>query len=424
MATLAKGSAAFHRQQAAALYERCKEINGRKNDEGFLSGEDQTEWEATFADFEKHKAEYERIEAFENLAPKLRTSPIDPDASGRGNEKIRMVSVRKGSKYIERPASHTAEYHDAWLAYLSMGQVSAALQTDHATQAGYFVADEVFAADLLKAVDDMLFIRQIARVRTVIGAKSLGIRKRTAKAATWSWGPELATPTADSTYALGKKVLTPHYASGSILVSNDLLRQSQMAEAEVIEEMAVTGSELMEDGYLTGDGQEKPLGVFTASTDGISTSRDVVTGSNTDFTKNGLLEAKYSLKERYMRSPRTCWIMHRDAIKRIAKLEDGQNQPIFRVGVGRMQDNAPPEDNLLGYPVKMSERAPNTFTAGNYGAVLGDFFYYEIADALDMELQRLNELNARTNQVEFLARLKTDGMPTLEEAFVRLKFGT
>jgi len=38
-----------------------------------------------------------------------------------------------------------------------------------------------------------------------------------------------------------------------------------------------------------------------------------------------------------------------------------------------------------------------------------------------MQIQRLNELYAETNQVGFIGRLGTDGAPVLEEAFVRVK---
>jgi HK97 family phage major capsid protein len=60
-------------------------------------------------------------------------------------------------------------------------------------------------------------------------------------------------------------------------------------------------------------------------------------------------------------------------------------------------------------------------TTGNYVGILGDFSYYWIADALDMQVQRLVELYAATNQVGFIARREVDGMPVLEEAFVRVK---
>ena len=254
-------------------------------------------------------------------------------------------------------------------------------------------------------------------------SKSLGIRKRTTAASTWGWGSEIEAPTADSSLAYGKKVLEPHYAAGSILVSNDLLRNSPDVESEVEYEMGKGAGELMEDAYLLGTGAQQPLGVFVASSDGISTSQDVATGSSTNFTSDGLISAKYSLKATYRGGARggARWMFHRDGIAKIAKLKDSNNQYLFRVGAGFASDNGAPEDMLLGYPVDESERCPNTFTTGQYVGLLCNWQYYRIADGLDMSFQRLNELNARTNQVEFLARLKTDGMPVLEEAFVRLQ---
>jgi len=102
----------------------------------------------------------------------------------------------------------------------------------------------------------------------------------------------------------------------------------------------------------------------------------------------------------------------------ITKLKDGQGQYIWRQSV---RDGEP--DSLLGLPIVMSEWAPNTFTTGQYAGLLGDFRNYWIADALSMQIQRLNELYAETNQVGFIGRLETDGAPVLEEAFVRVKLG-
>lgn len=76
---------------------------------------------------------------------------------------------------------------------------------------------------------------------------------------------------------------------------------------------------------------------------------------------------------------------------------------------------------LLGSPFNMSEYAPNTFTTGQYVGIFGDFSNYWIADALDMQVQRLVELYAATNQTGLIGRMETDGMPVLAEAFARVK---
>jgi HK97 family phage major capsid protein len=110
------------------------------------------------------------------------------------------------------------------------------------------------------------------------------------------------------------------------------------------------------------------------------------------------------------------WLFSREAIKQITKLKDGEGQYLWRNG---LVDGEP--DRILGYAVDESERVPQTFTAGLYVGLLAVWRYYEIADALDMEMQVLVEKYADTNQVGYIGRLKTDGMPTLEEAFARVK---
>lgn len=363
-----------------------------------------------------------------------------PGASPKAPSKL---LIRQGRKYVEADVGTRghAEYNEAFEKFLSTRVGSAplqenngvgadgisqyaALQSDNAEQAGFLVASEQFAAGLLKDVDDLLFIRQHAKIHTVPQASSLGIRKRTARMSTFGWTSELQVSTRDSSLKYGKKVLTPHHLTGSILLSRDLVRRTAgTAEAEVRFEMARDSGETMEDGFLTGHGSQQPLGVFTASSDGISTSRDVSSGSTTSISADSLLNAKYSMKGQYRSNSRGAlrWLFHRDAIKIIAKLKDGNGQYLFQTGMGMSVQGGMPEDTILNIPVDESERSPNTFTTGLYVGLLANWNYYEIADALDMEIQILYELNARTNQIEYIGRLKTDGMPTLEEAFVRLK---
>jgi HK97 family phage major capsid protein len=75
---------------------------------------------------------------------------------------------------------------------------------------------------------------------------------------------------------------------------------------------------------------------------------------------------------------------------------------------------------LLSRPLMMSEYVPNTFAAGDYVGMFADFSHYWIADSLALQFQRLNELYALTNQVGFIGRMESDGMPVLSEAFSRI----
>ena len=292
--------------------------------------------------------------------------------------------------------------------------INAGLQSDSDPDGGYLVAGMEFVSGLLKAADQALPFRQYARTFRVRNADSLGVRKRTAKASSYSRGSELQPPTPDTSLKFGKKVLTPHYWTAQILLSRDLIRRAVMPIEQIArEEILIDVGEGQEQEYVTGTGDQQPLGIFTASDDGISTSRDVSTGNTTTaITFDGLKEAKYAVL-RYWRNVR--WMFHPDAHKMLSKIQDNDGQYIWQEAV---TENDP--DRLLGFPVHMHESFPNTFTSGQYVGILGDFSHYWIADALDLEVQRLNELYAETNQIGLIFRGKNDAMPVLEEAFARV----
>ena len=307
------------------------------------------------------------------------------------------------------------EYREAFRGYLATGQrpEQRALQMDSDTGGGYLVPP-AFSASIIEAVDDMTYIRQWADTQTVTNADSLGRPSRDADVADHDWTVELGTGSEDSTLAFGKRELTPHPVAKRIKVSRKLMRAVPSVEGYVRGRLAYKLGVTHEKAFLTGSGAGQPLGLFTASSDGISTSRDVSTGNtSTTIEADGLKEAYYSLKVQYRTRAR--WMFHRDGCKQIAKLKDGNGNYLLT-----MSNNEPGVTTLFNQPIAESEFSPNTFTTGLYVGILGDFSQYMIVDALTMEMQRLEELYSETNQVGFIVRSETDGMPVLEEAFARV----
>lgn len=295
------------------------------------------------------------------------------------------------------------------------------LQMDADTQGGFLVPPQEFAAALIQAVDDLVWIRQFATIETVTQAESLGIASLDADPADADWTSEVAVGGTDSTMKFGKRELRPHPLAKLIKISNKLIRASKLSiEAKVLERLAYKFGIAAEKGYLLGTGAGQPLGVFIATADGISTARDVSTGnSTTAILAPGLIEAKYKLKGNYW--AKLNWIFHRDALKGIMKLTDTNGQYLWvTAGLAQRGLAEGQPDTLLGAPTRLSEYAPNTFTTGKYVGIVGDFSKYGIVDALTLQFQRLVELFAGTNQVGYIGRLETDGMPLLEEAFVRV----
>ena len=91
---------------------------------------------------------------------------------------------------------------------------------------------------------------------------------------------------------------------------------------------------------MTGNGTGQPLGLFYASNDGIPVSRDISEGNTTTApTFDGLIEAKYALKQQYI--AKAAWIFHRDCIKILAKIKD-EEKDIFG-------NNQYKQDNLIGF---------------------------------------------------------------------------
>lgn len=351
-----------------------------------------------------------------------RAEPALPD---RASATVARYLAAKRRRNRPPRLTETREYHEAFADYLEHGRAgnllragveeALALQMDIDSAGGYLVASETFVMELLAALDDAVVMRRLGRTFIVDRAKSLGVPTRSAKLSTFSWSSEIGTVPQDTALAIGKRALHPHPLTGEILISRDLLASSLMPVEELVRsELARDASEVEETAFLTGTGANQPLGVFTASADGISTGRDALTGSATNFTADGLIAAFYTLKDGYRRN--ATWLMHRQGVRRARQLKGSDNNYLWQPGL-----SAGEPDTLLGRPVVASEFAPSTFTTGLYVGIVGDFSFYWIATAADIEVQALFEIAARTNQVSYIGRMRSDGAPVLEEAFVRLK---
>ena len=283
-------------------------------------------------------------------------------------------------------------------------------------EGGFLLAPQQFVTSLLQDVDDAVDIRRLATVQQITTAESLGVPTLDTDLSDAEWTSEVATGSQDDSLRFGKRELRPNPLAKRVKISRTLLRRAALNPETIVRaRLAYKFSVTQERAYMTGDGNKKPLGLFTASTAGIPTSRDVKTGSATGFTSDGLIDAKYTLKAQYV--PKANWLFHRDAIKIIRKLRNAvDGQYVWQAGL-----SADRPDTILNVPYLINEWVPNTYTDGNYVGMIGDFSYYWIVDALALEVQRLVELYAETNQVGFIGRLETDGMPVLAEPFVRLK---
>lgn len=310
----------------------------------------------------------------------------------------------------------------AFRRYLAYGQVAEAeyraLANDTDAAGGYLHAAEEFVAQLLKGLDDSVFVRQHATMLKVTSSDELGIPTLAADISDPNWTTEIAQVSEDSDLSFGHRSLKPVQLSKRIKVSQKLLLTSALPVEQIVSErMAYKFAVAQEKAFLTGSGSGQPLGVFTASPNGVPAARDVsAENTATAITANGILNVTYAMKSSYRNKAR--WVFHRDAVKMLAKLVDSEGQYLWRTGLVSGQP-----DMLCGIPLDESEYVPNTFTTGLYVGALCCWQYYYIAELQGMWVQRLNELYAETSQIGFIGRGYWDAAPVLPEAFVRVKLG-
>jgi len=357
-----------------------------------------------------------------------------PPKSGKEGGK-RVPFIDPDNPHYQRRS--TLEYREAVASFMrSKGRETRALQMDVDVKGGFLVLPITISNNILKAVDDLMPMSEKCTVITVTDAASLGIPTIEDSGADAEWTTEIAQITLDDSMRFGKRQLTPTPIRKRILVSERFLRMAFSVTRQsddtaptanglrgkpdqvVSNRMAYTIARTLEKALMTGNGVGKPLGMFVASSRGISTARDIPTGSTTGITWPALYDLKYSLKAQYHN--RAEWFFHRLFMKRVLQLASSStNIPIYDASTLPRQP-----DQLLECPINLSEFCPSTFTDQSYVAMLCDPQFYYVARSQEITIRVLWELYAETGQVGFIVTSEADGMPVLEEAFARFKCGT
>jgi len=426
-------------EKRAGLIEQARGFMDKaKTEKREPTAEERAAFDKAMDDAATLKANVDRVTRLEGEEKELRTvrerrGELETAEKNKGDEQRserRVIELRPSVSGVNR--SITIECNQAMIAEQRAfsrllldgpkglsGEEIRALQKDRDTGGGYLSAPMEFKAQLIQKLDDDVIMRQIGNVLPpVTTADSLGFPTLENDPDDADWTTELGTGNEDSTMSFGRREFKPEPAAKRLKISETLVRRSGIpVDGLVKDRLGYKFGITQEKGYLNGSGAKQPLGVFTASDQGISTGRDVSTDNTTTaMTFNGLKNAEFFIKAGYRR--RASWLFHRDGIRELAKIVDGEGRYIW---AGSVVAGRP--DMLLNMPFYESEYVPNTFETGLYVGILGDFSYYWIVDALTFTIKVLAELYAETNQIGYIGRFESDGMPILEEAFARVKLG-
>lgn len=321
----------------------------------------------------------------------------------------------------ENRNAETNDVSKEFRAFLMNGKVEE--RTNLTTADNGVIAPQKFVADLIEKVQkEAIFYAKVEKI-PVTGAGSLGLPYEDTDASDASWTDEVPANeiAADTSLKYGKRELSPNDLTKLVKISKRLLKTSALPiDQLIIKKLSQKIVAAFENGILNGTGTKQPLGVFVASSDGVSTARDVpttYTSAASYMVADDLKKMKMALRPGYRKNAE--WAVSTDVLLDIMLFKDENGQYMWQPG---LRDGDP--DTLLGMPVNESEYAPATKTSGSYIAVLGDFRnYYKFAYWEGIDIQVLNEQFATKNQIGFLAHTLADGAPALGEAFARLKVG-
>lgn len=272
-----------------------------------------------------------------------------------------------------------------------------------AAQGGYTVPTEVAAsvADALKAFGGMRSCAEVFRTDK---------------------GNDINFPTSDGTSEVGEligenttatgadpsfgvvTIKTYKFSSKIVAVPFELLQDSSIDMEAFIRTRLVTRLGRITNTYFTtGTGTAQPNGIVTAAGSG----KVGTTGQTLTVIFDDLVDLIHSIDPAY-RNLGNCKFMMNDASLRIIrKLKDTAGRPIFLPGYDGMGKAMP--DTILGYPIVINQDI--AVMAANAKSILfGDFTFYKIRDAMDMQMFRFDDsAYIKLGQIGFLAWMRSGG---------------
>jgi HK97 family phage major capsid protein len=289
--------------------------------------------------------------------------------------------------------------------------------------AGGYLQQDTYIATLLAKQREAMAMRQICTVLPPVPSGSAIAPAEDSFLSDAEWTTEVATGSDDAVKPFGQRKLTPHPLAKRLKVSNTLLRNPFFdVEAWVRDRLAYKFSVPEENGLINGSGSQQPLGLLnTASLPTFSTA------TANALHGDDIINWVYSLPQSYASRPSTRILSNRSFIRKVRTLASKNaatafTNYIWQPGLAAGQPNA-----ILDIPYALSDKFPtgldgsDVFENNALVAVVGDFSFFWIVDALQMSIQRLVELYAEANQTGFIGRKETDGMAVMAEAFYALK---
>ncbi|MDD6906486.1 MAG: phage major capsid protein [Actinomycetaceae bacterium] len=383
------------REKRAKTWEKAKAfLDTHQGDDGRLSAEDDATYAAMMDDMDALASAISRMEKAE---------AIDAEMARATSKPLTVMPGVNTPNTDEKPGRASAEYRRAFWDAMRMNanpyEIRNALSEGVDTEGGYLVPDE-FETQVVAALEEENFVRGLAKViQTSSGDRKIPV-VATHGIATWL---EEGKAYSESDEVFDQMTLGSYKLGTFLKISEELLNDSAFdIESYLSGEFGRRIGAAEEEAFLTGDGTNKPTGIFATAEEGLKAS------AATTVTADELIDLHYSLRSPYRKN--AVWVMNDSTVKVIRKLKDNNGQYLWQPAL-----TAGTPDTILNRPVYTSQFAPE-LKGGARGIAFGDLSFYWIADRQGRAFKRLNELFATTGQVAFLASQRVDGKLIIPEA--------
>lgn len=226
----------------------------------------------------------------------------------------------------------------------------------------------------------------------------------------------------------GRTVLVPHVGAVVIWITDELLEdevfglqgylQTRVAEAKTL---------LEEEAFVSGSGSGRPFGILTRLNAEGGTPNRYTTVAPASFAaslSDDIVKIPYTMPVQYRRNG--TYILGTNMIRQIRLQRDAGGASATTGGyMWQPSLQAGEPDMLNGYPVveTTSVALNSALTTGNDVGIFGDLRRYRVFERLGLQVKRLEELRALTDEVGFRFRFRTGGDVMLNEAFRTIRIG-
>jgi HK97 family phage major capsid protein len=324
------------REKRKNLWDAAKAFLDTARDEnGMVSAEDAARYDKMEADVVNLGKEIDRLERQQQLDAQLAQPTSSPI----------MEQPGAGNQDPEKKGRASNAYQKAFwdsIRHKNFIDVQNALSVGTDADGGYLVPDE-FEHQLIDKLQEENFFRSLATVIHTGGDRKIPVVTGHGEAA---WMEENGLYP-DSQDTFGQQSIGAYKLGTAIRVSEELLNDSVFdLESYIAGEFARRIGTKEEEAFLTGDGKNKPSGVFPSAELG-------VTANGTAITFDDVIDLYHSLRIPYRR--KAVWLLNDSTIKALRKVKDNNGNYIWQPSV-----TAGTPDTILNRPLLQHILCPGT----------------------------------------------------------------